>query len=252
MSPIMQQFREIETCIECSAFKHIQVCSNGSSIFKFCCFLVCHCFVKTCTIWCVAFLHTLLCVFGLAPNDWGLVYCISHIYMNYLCVTFAKVLFNGYQGSSFNRWLYVASIFCYFGIDTVILWLYTIKRFVFSDSWGLLLCTKSCSSSNRPIIRSGNTDFEGPMCASLEADFHSLWSWQGWCPQWCRVEWFPGHLFMFFKVLVFYVIFWYDLMAIFSNLLSSIHGNLFLRFMNISMLIVNRLNVSMLHCNLLR
>lgn len=25
MSPIMQQFREIETCIECSAFKHIQV-----------------------------------------------------------------------------------------------------------------------------------------------------------------------------------------------------------------------------------
>ncbi|MFS7972863.1 putative P-loop containing nucleoside triphosphate hydrolase [Helianthus anomalus] len=25
MSPIMQQFREIETCIECSAYKHIQV-----------------------------------------------------------------------------------------------------------------------------------------------------------------------------------------------------------------------------------
>ena len=25
MSPIMQQFREIETCIECSAFRHIQV-----------------------------------------------------------------------------------------------------------------------------------------------------------------------------------------------------------------------------------
>ena len=25
MSPIMQQFREIETCIECSALKHIQV-----------------------------------------------------------------------------------------------------------------------------------------------------------------------------------------------------------------------------------
>ena len=27
MSPIMQQFREIETCIECSAYKHIQVTS---------------------------------------------------------------------------------------------------------------------------------------------------------------------------------------------------------------------------------
>lgn len=26
MSPIMQQFREIETCIECSAYKQIQVC----------------------------------------------------------------------------------------------------------------------------------------------------------------------------------------------------------------------------------
>lgn len=26
MSPIMQQFREIETCIECSAAKQIQVC----------------------------------------------------------------------------------------------------------------------------------------------------------------------------------------------------------------------------------
>lgn len=26
MSPIMQQFREIETCIECSALRHIQVC----------------------------------------------------------------------------------------------------------------------------------------------------------------------------------------------------------------------------------
>lgn len=26
MSPIMQQFREIETCIECSALKQIQVC----------------------------------------------------------------------------------------------------------------------------------------------------------------------------------------------------------------------------------
>ena len=25
MSPIMQQFREIETCIECSALRHIQV-----------------------------------------------------------------------------------------------------------------------------------------------------------------------------------------------------------------------------------
>lgn len=25
MSPIMQQFREIETCIECSASRHIQV-----------------------------------------------------------------------------------------------------------------------------------------------------------------------------------------------------------------------------------
>ena len=37
MSPIMQQFREIETCIECSAFKHIQVrwLSN--------CFYRCYC-----------------------------------------------------------------------------------------------------------------------------------------------------------------------------------------------------------------
>lgn len=28
MSPIMQQFREIETCIECSALNHIQVQSR--------------------------------------------------------------------------------------------------------------------------------------------------------------------------------------------------------------------------------
>lgn len=46
MSPIMQQFREIETCIECSAFKHIQVRGNGSPLFEFLWLLVCHCFVK--------------------------------------------------------------------------------------------------------------------------------------------------------------------------------------------------------------
>ncbi|PQQ06530.1 mitochondrial Rho GTPase 1-like [Prunus yedoensis var. nudiflora] len=34
------------------------------------------------------------------------------------------------------------------------------------------LCTKSCSSSTGPLL-SGNTDFEGPSVASLEADFHS-------------------------------------------------------------------------------
>lgn len=32
MSPIMQQFREIETCIECSASKHIQVSINISFV----------------------------------------------------------------------------------------------------------------------------------------------------------------------------------------------------------------------------
>jgi GTPase SAR1 family protein len=37
MSPIMQQFREIETCIECSAFKHIQVC------WLLICFYRCYC-----------------------------------------------------------------------------------------------------------------------------------------------------------------------------------------------------------------
>lgn len=35
MSPIMQQFREIETCIECSAFKHIQVYLCVSVILKY-------------------------------------------------------------------------------------------------------------------------------------------------------------------------------------------------------------------------
>lgn len=46
MSPIMQQFREIETCIECSAFKHIQVHYYESSLFKFLCWLKCLYFVK--------------------------------------------------------------------------------------------------------------------------------------------------------------------------------------------------------------
>lgn len=32
MSPIMQQFREIETCIECSALRHIQVNQFTSSL----------------------------------------------------------------------------------------------------------------------------------------------------------------------------------------------------------------------------
>lgn len=35
MSPIMQQFREIETCIECSAFKHIQVCIDAPFCLSF-------------------------------------------------------------------------------------------------------------------------------------------------------------------------------------------------------------------------
>lgn len=36
MSPIMQQFREIETCIECSALKQIQVlCIDGSFLLFF-------------------------------------------------------------------------------------------------------------------------------------------------------------------------------------------------------------------------
>lgn len=38
MSPIMQQFREIETCIECSASKQIQVCLS---------FSVCLCYTAT-------------------------------------------------------------------------------------------------------------------------------------------------------------------------------------------------------------
>lgn len=29
MAPIMRQFREIETCIECSAANLVQVCHNG-------------------------------------------------------------------------------------------------------------------------------------------------------------------------------------------------------------------------------
>lgn len=34
MMPIMQQFREIETCIECSALKQIQVCLKALSRFS--------------------------------------------------------------------------------------------------------------------------------------------------------------------------------------------------------------------------
>lgn len=33
MSPIMHQFREIETCIECSALNHIQVCTRTAFLY---------------------------------------------------------------------------------------------------------------------------------------------------------------------------------------------------------------------------
>lgn len=52
MSPIMQQFREIETCIECSAFKHIQVylLLHYSWFIKKreSCRFVLHCFLLVC------------------------------------------------------------------------------------------------------------------------------------------------------------------------------------------------------------
>lgn len=35
MAPIMRQFREIETCIECSAANLVQVCHNGLNCVVF-------------------------------------------------------------------------------------------------------------------------------------------------------------------------------------------------------------------------
>ena len=88
--------------------------------------------------------------------------------------------------------LFIWNIFCNFCFIILNFLEINVENFLIVDPWGFLLCTKSCASSNWSTIWPGNTDFEAPMCACLEADIYSLWPWQGWCPQWCWVEWFSG------------------------------------------------------------
>lgn len=96
------------------------------------------------------------------------------------------------SSSSFFWGLFIWNIVCNFCFIILNFLEINVENFLIVDPWGFLLCTKSCASSDWSTIWPGNTDFEAPMCACLEADIYSLWPWQGWRPQWCWVEWFSG------------------------------------------------------------
>lgn len=123
-----------------------------------------------------------------------------------------------------------------------------------TDPWSFLLCTKGSASSNGTAIWSRNADFEAPVCESFETNIHFVWSWQGWCPEWCRIKWFSG----FFSLLqIFFP--WIcpvenDLIMIENKFLffAKSYGILWLRLLKELIISVNRSNVSMLHCNLLK
>lgn len=83
-----------------------------------------------------------------------------------------------------------------------------IKFSLVIGTWCFLLCSKGSTSSNRSSVWSWFTRSETTMCQGIEKDIYSLWPRHGWCPQWCRVEWFSGGF----------------VVSVFSLLILSYHG----------------------------